>query len=299
MKVSIVVPTLNEERLLPTLLDSIARQGFGDYEVIVSDAGSDDATRSIAKSYGAVVVEGGLPGAGRNEGARVATGEYLFFFDADVTLPDDFIESAVVELDERFIDLATCEIRPLSQFTLDRIVHKFINVTVRTSLRIDPKAMGFCIFTTNRLFRRVGGFDESIRIGEDAEFVKRAAKFSPLHWLSTVYIEVSVRRFEKEGRLRSIKKGISLNLHRAFKGEVRNDAIEYEFAQYEAGPDASGSKLMSKIEKTLLRFEKRIPEFSESSEDNNEALDEVTEDLKRLFNRRSKKRDDDCHGKRS
>ena len=299
MKVSIVVPTLNEESLLPTLLESITRQSFLDYEIIVSDAGSADSTRSIAESYGAVVVDGGLPGAGRNEGARASTGEYLFFFDADVTLPDGFLDAAVAELDERYIDLATCEIRPLSQFTLDRIVHKFINMSVRTSLRIDPKAMGFCIFATSRLFRRVAGFDETIRIGEDAEFVKRASKFSPLHWLSTVNIQVSVRRFEKEGRLRSIKKGISLNLHRAFKGEVRNDAIEYEFAQYDVGPDATGSKLMSKIEKTLLRFEKRNPELSESCITDAEVLDEVTEDLKRLFMRRSKKRDDNSIGGKS
>lgn len=294
VKVSIVVPTFNEERLLPTLLESITSQDFSDYEVIVADAGSADSTAGIADSFGAKVVAGGLPARGRNIGATYAQGEYLFFFDADVVLPGGFLNQAAKELDERFLDLATCGIQPLSNHTLDRIVHKFINATVRTSVRLDPKAMGFCIFVTRRLFERAGGFDETIRIGEDAEFVKRAAKIRSLHWLSSVHIDVSVRRFEKEGRLRSIKKGIRLNLHRAFKGEVRDDIIEYEFAQYDSGPDESGGKLMKKIEDALLRIESRSsPENAELPDAVAGTLNEVTEDLKSLFKRRGRKRTND------
>ena len=54
---------------------------------------------------------------------------------------------------------------------------------------------------------------------------------------------------------------------------------------------------MNKIEKTLLRFEKRNPELSESSKNDSEVLDEVTEDLKRLFTRRSNKHEDERDGK--
>jgi glycosyltransferase involved in cell wall biosynthesis len=290
MKVSIIVPALNEERLLPRLLESIRRQNYTDYEVIVADAGSTDGTVQIAESFGAIIVKGGLPGPGRNAGARAASGEYLFFFDADVELPDDFFEKAVAELDGRYLDLATCEIRPLSNYVVDRLVHRFINVSVRATLRVDPRAMGFCIFVTRRLFTRTGGFDETVRVGEDAEFVKRAAKLSPLHWLSTVYISVSVRRFEKEGRLAHIKKGIKLNLHRAFKGEVRDDAIEYEFANYDEGRDEYRTSLFTKIENTLLKLEKRHESKSEPvHEAVLEELENVTKDFVRLFRRNQKK----------
>ncbi len=288
MKISIVVPTLNEERLLPRLLDSIQRQRFSDYEVIIADAGSSDRTRAVAQSFGALVVEGGLPARGRNAGADAAAGEYIFFFDADVELPDGFLEQAVGELDERYLDLATCEIRPRSNYLIDVLVHRFINISIRATLRVDPKAMGFCIFITRRLFFRAGGFDETVRVGEDAEFVKRAAKISPLHWLSSVHINVSVRRFEKEGRLAHIKKGIKLNLHRAFKGEVRSDAIEYEFARYDEGPDEYRMKLVRRIENTLLKLEKR-PEVPEEAQPTQEAdrtpeeLRRITEDLVQLF----------------
>jgi len=304
MKVSIVIPTLNEERLLPRLLQTIQNQDYSDYEIIVADAGSTDGTRASAGSCGAKVVEGGLPGPGRNKGARAACGDYLFFFDADVELPDGFLKAAVAELDERNLDLATCEIRPLSNYLIDKIVHGFINLSIRVSLRVDPKAMGFCIFVTRRLFNRAGGFDESIRLGEDAEFVKRAAKVSPLHWLSSVYISVSVRRFEKEGRLAHIKKGIKLNLHRAFKGEVRDDAIEYEFANYDESPDEYRKRLFRRIEEALLKLEKPAQSRADQvSSEHGEELENVARELAHLFKRHHKKsgtgKDGETHDERA
>ncbi|MGB9861171.1 MAG: glycosyltransferase family 2 protein, partial [Candidatus Bipolaricaulaceae bacterium] len=57
-KLSIIIPTLNEEECLFGLLQSIAAQDWKDFEVIISDAGSTDATRKIAESFGAKVVTG-------------------------------------------------------------------------------------------------------------------------------------------------------------------------------------------------------------------------------------------------
>jgi len=80
---SIIIPTLNEEKYLPFLLSSIKEQNFKDYEIILSDAGSEDRTIEIAKSYGCRVVKGGLPAKGRNQGARAAAGDLLLFLDSD------------------------------------------------------------------------------------------------------------------------------------------------------------------------------------------------------------------------
>ncbi len=90
--VSIVIPTYNEERFLPRLLGSIEKQEFKDYEVIVADNHSRDATVEIALSHRARVVEDSLPAVARNRGAKVARGEYLLFLDADTVVPEGFLK---------------------------------------------------------------------------------------------------------------------------------------------------------------------------------------------------------------
>src|SRR5690242_14030921 len=85
---SIIIPTYNEEEYLPRLLASIRSQRFEGYEIIVADNKSTDRTREIAARFGAKIVDGGMPGPGRNLGARAAQGDLLLFLDADVILPD-------------------------------------------------------------------------------------------------------------------------------------------------------------------------------------------------------------------
>jgi glycosyltransferase involved in cell wall biosynthesis len=262
MKVSIVIPTLNEEEMLPKLLDSIFVQDFDDYEIIVADAHSTDHTRQIAANRGCRVVDGGRPAAGRNAGARAATGEFLFFLDADVVLPEGFIRTVYTEMQDKYLDLATCAIRPLSDYQLDRIIHRMMNLAVLLNLWIDPKAFGFCIFVTKRLFERVNGFDETIFVAEDSDFVKRASVFRALHYLNTAHIMVSVRRFEKEGRFAYMKKGIKLNLYRAFRGEIRSDdVVDYEFAAFDKTVAPEDKKFLDRIEDRLLRLEEHYKQF--------------------------------------
>ncbi len=232
-KVSVIIPTLNEEEYLPKLLKSLMEQSFQDFEIIVSDAGSRDRTRAIAKEYGALVVEGGMPGIARNAGAKKAAGDFLFFLDADVIPAKDFLENAFKEMWERYIDLATCEFKPIGNKLLDRIINRLIYTVIRIERKIKPEAFGFCILVTRRLFERIIGFDESVVLAEDCDFVRRAAKFRPLEILKSTHVCVSVRRYVKEGRMGFLFKGLRISMHRIFKGEIRSGAIEYEFGDYE------------------------------------------------------------------
>ena len=265
MKVSIIIPTLNEETMLPRLLDSIKLQDFSDYEIIVADAHSKDRTREIAAGYGCRIADGGLPAAGRNAGAAVAEGEFLFFLDADVVIPQGFIRNVHDEMQDRYVDLATCEIRPLSEYRLDRVLHRMINLAIVLNLRTDPKAFGFCIFVTKRLFQRVGGFDETIYVAEDNDFVKRASVFRTLRFLSSAYIMVSIRRFEKEGRFAYMNKGIKLSLYRTFRGEIRSDeVVKYEFDIFNKPDDEEDTDFLDWLEERLLRIEERSRHFNKN-----------------------------------
>jgi glycosyltransferase involved in cell wall biosynthesis len=266
MKVSIIIPALNEEKMLPRLLESIKAQDFDDYEIILADANSSDRTREVAGQYGCRVVDGGLPAVGRNAGASVAQGDFLFFLDADVVIPKGFIRNVYDEMQDRYFDLTTCEIRPLSEYRLDRVLHRMINLAVLLNLRIDPKAFGFCIFVPKRLFQRAGGFDDTMYVAEDNDFVKRASLFRPLHYLSSAYITVSIRRFEKEGRFAYFNKGIKLNLYRTFKGEIRSDeVVKYEFDNFDKPEEKEDTDFLDWLENRMLKIEEKSLSFNRNN----------------------------------
>ncbi|MEM7184288.1 MAG: glycosyltransferase, partial [Spirochaetota bacterium] len=259
--VSIVIPTLNEEEFLPQLLDSVRDQTFQDFEIIVADAGSKDGTTKVAESYGAKVVPGGMPGPGRNRGAEVATGEFLFFFDADVVLPPSFLKDALDEMHERFLDMATCEFMPQSNFQLDKILFKLANLTVKVNQTLNPRAAGFCIFITRRLFERVGGFDESVKIAEDHDLVERASRFRPLRFLNSVHLTVSIRRLEKEGRFSLIEKYMQVEMHLLTKGSIREEIVEYEFGNF-TETEKPSKKILDELENGIINLETQYKQLS-------------------------------------
>ena len=284
MRVSVVVPTLNEEEDLPILLESLKKQSFQDFEVIVADAGSKDNTVKLAKKYGARVVPGGMPGPGRNRGAEVANGEFLFFFDADVSLPPDFLEKALKELDHRFLDLATCEFHPSSNLKLDDIMFRFANLSVKMNQDLNPRAAGFCIFITRRLFNRVGGFDESLKLAEDHDLVQRASKFRPLRVLESTHLNVSVRRLEKEGRFSLIQKYFRVEMHLLFKGNVKEDIVEYEFGDFTKKGEAN-TKWLDDLEKKIIQMEKAYNRLTAPKDDTDGASGKPSKEKNDLLER--------------
>lgn len=103
MKLSIIIPVYHTQDTLPRCLDSILRQSFTDYEVILVDDGSTDDSPKICDAYsrqdGRVKVihkeNGGLSDA-RNAGIHEAKGEYITFIDSDDTIAEDTL-SLVIE----------------------------------------------------------------------------------------------------------------------------------------------------------------------------------------------------------
>lgn len=263
-RISIIIPALNEEEFLPVLLDSLNKQSFRDFEIIVADAGSKDNTRELATEAGARVVEGGMPGVGRNRGAEVATGDFLFFFDADVVVPPDFLEKAYEEMQDRYLDLATCEFKPISDLRLDKVMFQFTNLTVKLNQTLNPRAAGFCIFITRRLFERIGGFDESLKLAEDHDLVERASRYRPLRVLNTCHIEVSVRRLDKEGRFSLLEKYFQVEWHLLTQGNVREEIVDYEFGNFNGEEPEKAKKLLDDLEERVIRFEQQYNQFAEN-----------------------------------
>ena len=200
MILSIIIPTYNEEEYLPILLDSIKSQSFDDYEIIVADANSTDKTREIAESYGCIVVDGGLPAVGRNNGAKIAKGDYLLFLDSDLELTEDYLRNALYEFRMERLGIAITQMTPMSNKIEDKIFHDFANYFMISVEKIKPHGAGcYGIIARKELHDRCNGFDEDLTFGEDTDYIERLAKIEPFKVLRNAKIGVSTRRLEEEG----------------------------------------------------------------------------------------------------
>ena len=226
--VSVVIPTLNEEAYLPALLNSLSVQTLPVHEVIVADAGSADGTVDVALSEGARVVPGGPPGLGRNEGASQATGDWLLFLDADVRLPDQALELAFSEMERERLHSASCWFVPDSDDPLLRLNHWVSSHYFRLSSRVGwPHSIGAFLLLRKDTHDAIGGFDLSIRVAEDQDYVRRLAQRERYGFLRRPVVEIAARRFESEGTLRMSLKWLGIEAHRLVWGEVRGDYFHY------------------------------------------------------------------------
>ena len=240
MKLSIIIPTYNEEEYLPILLKSIKEQDFEDYEIIIADANSKDNTIKIAKDYDCIVVEGGMPGVGRNSGAKVAKGEILLFLDSDLKLTLNYLQKLIDEIEEDGIDIGITQINPLSEKKRDKILHDLANWFMIAFEKIKPHGAGcYGIIAKKHLHDYHDGFDESLNFGEDTDYIERLAKNNKFKVLRNPKIYVSTRRLEEEGLAKLAKQYVKSTLN-DFRG-IRTNAedLEYNFGH---GPKDSLEK---------------------------------------------------------
>ncbi len=218
MKTAIIIPTKNEEKYLPLLAASLQKQTYRNFLVIVADAFSTDDTRKIAKDCGFIVVDGGMPFAGRNNGAEEAMKrgcDPLIFMDADIVLPHPFfLEKTLQEFKTRRLDIAgTLQIpygtKPMMSLRPSRkVMHKAIYWTSNTGMRIMEHSkypmMQVCMFVTTHAHKTIGGF-QPLEFGEDSQYSlegrKKGLKFGILRSGGKVF--VSTRRYEKKGFIKS------------------------------------------------------------------------------------------------
>ena len=206
MKLSIIIPTYNEEEYLPKLLDSIKKQDYKDYEIIVADADSTDKTVSIARNFGCKIVKGGMPAVGRNNGAKVAKGDILLFLDSDLKLSKGYLKNCVSEFEDDDLGIAISQMMVDSDRKYYQILHDFANKFMISVENIKPHGAGcYGIISKRSLHEEVGGFDERLDFGEDTDYIERIGNISNFKVLRTAKLYVSTRRLEEEGLLSLIK----------------------------------------------------------------------------------------------
>lgn len=261
---SIVIPTYNEEEYLPKLLESIKMQSYDDYEIIVADANSNDRTREIAEEYGCIVVEGGLPAVGRNNGAKVAKGEIILFLDSDLELTDDYLRNALYEFRMERAGIAITTMIPSSNKTLDKLYHDFGNYFMVGAEKIKPHGAGcYGIIAKKSLHDECGGFDESLTFGEDTEYIERLAKKDKFKVLRNAQVSVSTRRLEEEG-IETLIRQYGKSTVNDFLGK-RTDAEELNY-NFDHGNENTTSSRFETLEKGVEQIDKIRENYDKSVE---------------------------------
>ncbi len=216
-KLAIIVPAKNEEKYLPDLLESIENQTYKNYVIIVADANSTDKTREVAREHNAIIVQGGMPFTGRNNGAAKAmelNADLLVFIDADIILPDKyFLEKAVDEFYSRNLDLAGTLQVPykkvdgkinISKNIKFRIIYGTANLVMKALENSKRPMFQVCMFVRPEVHKKLGGFKD-LEYGEDSDYSIRARnagfKFGILKSVGKVLI--SPRRYEQKGFFKS------------------------------------------------------------------------------------------------
>ncbi len=138
MKVSIVIPTLNEEDSIGHVLDKIPHSDKYDWEIIVVDGDSKDRTREIAEEKGAKVIVEKRKGYGRayKTGFQHATGEIIVTLDGDDTYPAEKIPELVDYLLENDYDFISCERFSKMKEGAMGITHKVGNMILTLATRL-------------------------------------------------------------------------------------------------------------------------------------------------------------------
>ncbi len=199
MRVSIVVPVLDEAGVIASVLESLSQHAA---EVIVVDGGSRDRTAELARAAGARVIDTPRGRARQmNAGAAASTGDVILFLHADTQLPSSAVEDIRAAMNDpacvggRF-DLALDE---------DRAVFKMIGFLISLRSRLSKVATGDQgMFVRRTAFEALGGFKD-IPILEDVELsirLKAAGKIACLR----SRVVTSARRWQKAGVGRTILK---------------------------------------------------------------------------------------------
>lgn len=183
MKYSIIVPVYNRPDEVDELLESLCKQSFKDFEVIIVEDGSSVACKEVCDKYMErldlkyFLKQNSGPGQSRNYGAERSKGEYLIVLDSDVVLPEDYLQAVEDELLRQSADAFGGPDRAHDSFTDTQkaISYSMTSFFTTGGIRGGKKKLdkfyprSFNMGIRRDVYMQLGGFSK-MRFGEDIDF---------------------------------------------------------------------------------------------------------------------------------
>lgn len=198
MKISVIIPCLNEENYLPGTLHRVLGLE-GNFEIIVVDGGSTDDSLKIAETYPEVKTFSTRKGRANqmNHGAAMATGEVLLFLHADTLLPHSAYNSIVHHLQNPGYIGGSF----LLKFDSENSFLQFYSWCSKWSLEFFTYG-DHAMFMEKEVFEAIGGY-RSLPFMEDVEIQKRLRASGKFRKVNS-RVTTSARRFNKEGTVKQL-----------------------------------------------------------------------------------------------
>jgi len=209
---SIIIPAREEEKVIGKTVSRLKRELRIANEIIVSDGGSKDRTVEIAKQFAdkVLIFHGARhrPGIGRNDGAKVASGEFIVFIDADVFIPEPEVFSRRAL--EHFKDpqvVGVCgpqKTLPEVETWGDKLSFGYLNAITRFQNNVlhRGEASGKFMMVRRSAFGKINGFREDLVTREDGDFFCRLSKIGRTVFDPKLVIFHGARRAHKIGWLK-------------------------------------------------------------------------------------------------
>jgi rSAM/selenodomain-associated transferase 2 len=200
MRISVIIPVLNEEKSLPGTLGALVR--LRPDEIIIVDGGSTDRTREICAEFGLETFSMTPGRAGQmNHGARKATGDVLLFLHADTRLPDSAFDDIRNALTDRDYVGGRFDLELDGTHWMLKLIGKMISVRSRLSkVATGDQA----IFARRSVFAEIGGYPD-MPLMEDVAFARALKRRGAIACLRSRAV-TSARRWQLEGVWRTVLK---------------------------------------------------------------------------------------------
>ncbi len=239
---SIVIITLNEENYVGKLLTQLEKQTYKNFEVIVVDGQSEDKTIDILREHeegldlNILISNTAGPSIQRNIGAKAARYNNLIFFDADILVNESFMEELEGKIRKRAkIDCLTSRYIPYPSSWFSKLAMNIEHSYAKTVSKIAPIVQGAFIYVKKDVFKKVGGFEEELRYGEDSHFVRKLHKAGyNFVILTNPVVLYSMRRLKRDGKIKFILQGIKAGMILRKENYVEMlKKVEYKFGHYD------------------------------------------------------------------
>lgn len=206
-KITVVIPVLNEENLLPDTLQSLRAQTFRDYDCVVVDNGSTDNTVKIARRFGCHVVTEERKGVGfaRQRGFEEAQGEIIASTDADTIVPSDWLELIARSFQEKPNQAAVYgtilfrERQGLGKWLAEFLFAHFLRLNHFLG---RPHFCGPNFAVRQEAFQAVDGFKDGnhfYTVSEDVQLALKLKDKGDIHFHKGLVVYTSPRRLGKGG----------------------------------------------------------------------------------------------------